>query len=119
MTKNKRKPPRMLTVEEILSFKPKKVEYEWSTDEEGLVHVKVPKFEGKLGNTLCRVLKKDQTFTANMDTVGSFVWKHCDGQTSVRKILDGLREELSDEENLDQRLFLFLHQMRQLRYLDF
>jgi hypothetical protein len=109
----------MLTVGEVLSVKPRKAEYEWYADEAGLVHVKVPKFEGKVGNTFCRILRKDEVFTANMDELGSFVWKRCDGKTSVKEILEELQERFEGQENLDQRLFLFLRQMRQLRYLDF
>ena len=114
-----REKPRPLTVEDMLSFIPEKAEYEWETDEQGLVHIKVPKFEGKLGTTLCRVLQKDEMFTANLDVVGSFVWKQCDGRTSVKEILDRLQKKFPDEEHIDQRLFLFLRQMRQLRYLLF
>jgi hypothetical protein len=109
----KRKP----TISEFLSFIPLRAEYEWSTDEDGLVHIKVPKFHSKWGKRLCRLLRRKETFTAEMDKMGSIVWKQCDGKNTVQDILDVLKEEFGDEEKLDQRLILFLQQMKNLNYI--
>ena len=62
----------------------------------------------------------DETFTANMDKIGSLFWKNCDGKTSVKTILEKLNEEFPDEkDDLDQRLYLFIQQMGQLGYITY
>jgi hypothetical protein len=58
-------------------------------------------------------------FTASLDKIGSFVWKQCDGRHTVKEILYNLEKEFPGEENLEQRLILFLNQMKNLNYLDY
>ena len=117
--KNKQKKSYLPTAEEFLELTPKKVEFEWSTNEEGLVEIKVPKFKGNFGKSFCKVIRKDNNFTAKMDKIGSIVWKNCDGKNKVKDILKILKKELPNEENIDQRLFLFLQQMNILKYISF
>jgi len=107
------------TVEEFLQYKPKRLDFEWNTNEEGLVRMKVPKFKSDFGKSFCKLIKKGDTFTANFDKLGSLVWENCDGRNTVKDILKKLKKEFSKEENLDQRLFLFLQQMNNLNYIDF
>ena len=109
--KNKQKKSNLPTVEDFLEFTPKKGEFQWSTNKEGLVEIQVPKFKGNFGKTFCNVIKKDNYFTAKFDKIGSIVWKNCDGKNKVKDILIILKKELQNEENIDQRLFLFLQQM--------
>jgi hypothetical protein len=113
--KNKRLP----TTEEFLQFIPKRLDFEWSTTEDNLVQISVPKFTSNLGKTFCQIIKKNDMFTANLDKIGSFVWKNCDGKHSVKEILHKLEKVFPDEKNLQQRLFLFLNQMKNLNYLEY
>ena len=62
-------------------------------------------------------MKKENTFVANFDVIGSLVWKHCDGKNTVQQILDIVKQEFPKGINIDQRLFLFLQQMNALHYL--
>jgi len=105
------------TVDEMLQLKPKRADFEWSTNKEGLVEIKVPKFQSSFGKSFCNIIKKDSMFTANMDKIGSIVWKKSDGVTMVKEILEILKKEFPKEENMDQRLFLFLQQMGNLGYI--
>jgi hypothetical protein len=105
------------TAEEFLQFKPSRLEYKWSTDKEGHVQIQVPKFKSSIGKKFCTLLKKDQIIIANMDDLGSIVWKYCDGKKTVAEILKILETTFPQEDNLDQRLFLFIQQMGQLHYL--
>jgi hypothetical protein len=107
------------SISEFLSYIPVRANYEWSVDEEGLVHIKVPKFQSNLGKKLCRLVRRKETFTADMDRLGSLVWLHCDGKNNVEDILQVLEKEYSDEKDLDQRLFLFLQQMKNLNYISY
>jgi hypothetical protein len=79
----------------------------------------VPKFTGKVGKTFCKVLRRDDVFTANLDALGSVIWKQCDGTKTVQQILEVVSKEFPGEKNLDQRLFLFLQQLKALNYLTY
>ena len=79
--------------------------------------ITVPKFTSNIGKSFCKTLKRDNTFKANLDKLGSTIWKQCDGIKTVKEILDVVTKEFPDEKNIDQRLFLFLQQLRALGYL--
>jgi hypothetical protein len=116
--KNKQqyRPP---TVDEFLQFRPKRLDFEWHTNEKDLVSLKVPKFKSNFGKSFCKIIRKDDMFVANLDKLGSLVWKNCDGKNTVKQILEIVKKEFPKEEDIDQRLFLFLQQMSSLRYIDY
>ncbi len=99
-------------------FIPKRAELDWSINKQGLVEIKMPKFNSNFGKSFCKVIKKDNNFTANMDKFGSLVWKNCDGRKTVKEILKLMKKEFPKEENLNQRLILFLQQMNSLNYIN-
>ncbi len=107
------------TLEDFLTFLPKRRDFSWTVDDKNVVHITVPKFHGRLGKKFCKVLRRPDTFQADMDILGSFIWQRCDGKRSVAEILNELKERFANEKNIDQRFFYFLVQMRQLEYLDF
>jgi hypothetical protein len=115
--KSKKEKPRPPTVEEFIKLKPKRAELEWNENSEGLVEIKMPKFSSNFGKSFCKTLKKDQHFTANMDKIGSALWKECDGVKTVEDILKIIKKKFPKEKNIDQRLFLFLQQMNSLSYI--
>ncbi len=116
--KNKEK-PRPPTVEEMLQFQPKRADFQWETNKEGLVQIKVPKFKGNLGNSFCKLIKKENIFIANMDKLGSIVWQHSDGKTTLKEMLKVLNKEFPKEKNIDLRRFLFFQHMIGLNYIVF
>jgi hypothetical protein len=105
--------------EEYIMLKPKRMDYEWSEDKNGLVHIIIPKFNSSIGKKFVKVIKKDQTFTADMDKLGSFVWKLCDGTNTISVIIELITDEFKDEEGLKDRLFFFFYQMVQLNYIEY
>jgi hypothetical protein len=82
---------------------------EW-LNQENYIRVKVPKFHGKLGKLFCRLLRRNPHIFLNLDYLGSFVWKQCDGHNSVEDILTNLKNNF-DEENLEDRLVEFLYDL--------
>ena len=114
--KNKQK-KRLPTLEEMLQFVPQRLDFEWSTNDEGLVEIKVPKFYSNFGKSFCKFIRKDENITAKMDKIGTTVWKKCDSKNNVKDILELLKKKFPKEENIDQRLFLFLQQMQSLNYI--
>lgn len=115
--KQKTKKRSLPTEQEMLAYKPRRADFEWTTNDEGLVEIKVPKFESNFGKSFCNIIKRDNTFTANMDKIGSVVWKNSDGKKTVKDILEILKKEFPDEKDIEQRLFLFIQQMGQLGYI--
>ncbi len=66
---------------------------------------------------------KDPHYRIRLDTYGSWVWKKCDGRTTVGEIAESLKERFGDsvEPAVYQRLALFLQQLwggRFIVYLD-
>jgi hypothetical protein len=119
LKRNKKNKPRLPTVEEFLQLVPLRQDFEWSTNADGLVELKVPKFKSNFGKSFCKkVIRKEDVFIANMDKIGSIVWANCDGLHNVKQILEKLKKEFPDEKDIDQRLFLFLRQMQSLNYID-
>jgi hypothetical protein len=115
---NKTKKPRLPTIEEFLKFRPKRLDFSWDVKADGLVEIKVPKFNSNFGKSFCKIIKKDNQFSANLDELGSFVWQNCDGLKTVEEILELVKKEFPGQENIDQRLFLFLRQMQSLYYIE-
>ncbi len=101
----------------MLQFRPRRLDFEWSENSEGLVEIKVPKFHSNFGKSFCNLIKKDENIIAKMDKIGSLVWNKCDGKNSVKDILEVLKKKFPKEKEIDQRLFSFLQQMHSLRYL--
>jgi len=98
-------------------YTPKRLEFPWSISDHGLVTITVPKFTSNIGKSFCKVLKKENTFEAHLDKLGSAIWKQCDGTNLVKDILAVVTKEFPEEKNIDQRLFLFLQQLKALCYI--
>jgi ABC-type phosphate transport system auxiliary subunit len=117
--KEKKKKRRLPTVEEFLQYRPRRLDFEWSTNAEELVEMKVPKFKSNLGKSFCKLIKKENMFTANMDRLSSLVWKNCNGKNTVNQILELAKKEFPEEKDMDQRLFSFIQQIGSLNYIDY
>jgi len=92
---------------------------EWY-EEEGLVKIKTVKFEGKLGKWFCDVLKKPNYIIVNLDEMGSFIWKRCDGKTTVEEILEELKENMGEKfekDGIGPRSFYFIRMLRNRRFV--
>lgn len=85
-------------------------------EKDGQVEIKMQKFDGRLGKWLCRLLRKPNYAMIRLDELGSFIWRRCDGDTTVGEILTALDEEMGDrfdeEEELEKRTFYFFHMLR-------
>lgn len=84
--------------------------HEW--EEKDTVSVKVPRFRSKLGQKFCGLIKKEPTYRVNLDKYGSYVWKLCDGERTVRAIGKALSEKYGKEvEPVFERLGELFHIM--------
>jgi len=87
-------------------------------EENGLIRLKVIKFRSKLGQWLCRCLKRPNYFFINLDEIGSFIWKKCNGENSIQDILHDLEEKYG-EELMKERLIIFLHMLGRYGYIGY
>ena len=117
LIKNKKRKPRQPSEEEFLDFIPKRSEYRWELNKQGLVEIKVPKFKSNFGKSFCKIVKRENLFVANLDKIGTAVWQECDGKKSVKKILQNMKKKFPKEEDINQRLYLYLRQMDNLNYI--
>jgi hypothetical protein len=117
--KHKTKRRRLPTAEEFLSYIPIRAEMEWKVNSDDIVEITVPKFNSNFGKSLCKFLKREENLIAKMDEIGSIVWKNSNGKKTVKQIFEILKKKFPKEEDLDQRLFLFLSQMRSLKYINY
>ena len=111
--------PRLPTKDEFLALRPQRCDFEWYIDDDNKVVIKVPKFQRDIGKKVCKVLKKENTFDARMDDIGSLVWQYIDGRKTVQDVLNQLIKTFPGQKNIDNRLILFLQQMQNLNYLTF
>ncbi len=116
--KSKKEKLRLPTEDEMLLYRPKRLDFEWSENADGLIEIIVPKFTSNFGKSFCKVIRKDDVFTAKMDKIGTVVWKNCDGTKSVEDILKILKKKFPKEEDINNRLYLFLQQMHALNYIE-
>ncbi len=80
---------------------------------DGLVVVRAPRFTGRAGRGLVRVMGRDQHFNIHLDEFGSTAWRLFDGERTVGEIADVLAEAAGDEPKLALlRLVMFLRRLK-------
>ena len=81
----------------------------WETAENGNVVVLVPKFQHKLLVRWIVPRLKYPHVRVKLDKIGSFVWKQCDGRTTVAEIAERLRTEFAESAgSAEDRIRTFL-----------
>ena len=118
LSNKKEKKPIKPTEEEFLRYRPKRADFKWEEDTNGIVKLKVKKFKSNLGKSFLNLIKKENYFSASMDRLGSVVWKNSDGNKTVEDILKIVEKEFPNEKNINQRLYLFLQNLSNLGYIE-
>jgi hypothetical protein len=81
----------------------------WETAENGNVVVLIPKFQHELLVKWLMPRLKYPHVRVKLDRLGSFVWKQCDGRTTVAEIAERMRAEFADSaESVEDRIRTFL-----------
>ena len=81
----------------------------WETAENGMVVVLVPKFQHELLVKWLVPRLKYPHVRVKLDKLGSFVWKQCDGRTTVAEMAERLRTEFADSAgSAEDRIRTFL-----------
>jgi len=95
----------------LLELKPIRA-FEFVIQDEGKVTLLIPKFRGKVLGKYLQPYIKRKFFKVKLDTLGSFVWKQCDGKSSVNEIANKLRKQFGDKaEPADERVAKFVQHL--------
>lgn len=89
-------------------------------EEDGLIVLLKPKFKHSLFKKYILPRLKNPYFKVKLDSVGSFIWKHCDGSLTVKEIARGLKDKFGDKiEPLYDRLVLFLQSLEKNHFITY
>ena len=107
----------MQSSSEILLARPRRI-LEWCEGEDGRCVLLRPKLgRSALGRWLSARIAEPH-YRILLDDVGTFVWKACDGQTSLEMIAHRLRLRFGSRvEPAEQRLAVFVGQMKRSKLL--
>ncbi|KAA0014836.1 PqqD family protein [Thermoplasmatales archaeon ex4484_30] len=87
-------------------------------EEKGLVKLKILKFKSRIGKWMCKILKRPNYFLVNLDEIGSFIWKRCNGKNTVEDILKELEGKYG-KEMMKERLLVFLQMLKRNGYIEY
>jgi hypothetical protein len=92
---------------------------DFTTNEEGVVTIIVPKFKNEKFNKWFLNHRK-RYFRISLDELGSFVWQQIDGQCKVYDICNKATEILGEKiQPVDKRVTKFLTMLYDSRYISF
>lgn len=105
--------------EELRSQRPVR-RFDFEEREDNLIRVIIPRFgKGRIG----RVMEKIAVHTEdklNLDELGSFVYRHCDGTKTVGEIAELLQGHFGERaEPSEDRLTLFIKEMFRRELISF
>jgi hypothetical protein len=99
------------TIQNFWELKPTRLE-KWETISENKVVVLVPKFRNLLLKKWFLPRLSKSFVRVNLDEIGSTIWLHCDGATTVQTIAEELKKKFGDKiEPIEERLVKFFHQI--------
>lgn len=101
----------------ILDLIPKHL-LEYKINDDGLVDVLVPRFKIKFLQKLAQK-NNNPYIKANLDELGSNVWKLIDGNHTGKDIANIMKEKFVDIEQIFQRVGLFLQQLYRNNFITF
>ncbi len=82
-------------------------------DEDGMVVLRAPRFQGRMGKGLVKVLKKDPEFNLHLDEFGSEAWHLFDGKRTLGELADHMAERAGDEPRIAlTRMLMFLRSLK-------
>lgn len=90
----------------------------WETAENQLVVLLVPKFKNRFSVKYLQPLVAKPNFHLKLDAYGSFVWNHLDGNTTVMKIAESMKEYFGESvEPVYERVGKFIHMLQREKFI--
>ena len=95
----------------LLDLKPVRL-FEFTVQDDYKVTLLIPKFRDKILGKYHQPIIKKKFFKVKLDTLGSFVWLHCDGKTTVRELAEKLHQQFGDAADpADERVAKFIQHL--------
>ncbi len=95
----------------LLDLKPVR-SFEFVVQDDYKVTLLIPKFRDRILGKYLQPLIKKKYFKVKLDTLGSFVWLNCDGETTVRELTEKFKKQFGDAvEPADERVAQFIQQL--------
>ena len=89
-----KKKPQPLSREKSLASVPVRNELlEFEEDEKGLVSIKIPRKDTCWVKVMSKIMYVPSSKVFSLDEVGSYVWRMCDGQTTVKELMEDFQEK--------------------------
>jgi hypothetical protein len=90
----------------------------WETNEKQLVVLLIPKFKNRLSVKYLQPLVAKPNFHLKLDLYGSFVWNRLDGNTTVMKIAESMKEHFGESvEPVYERVGKFIHMLQREKFI--
>lgn len=101
----------------ILNLRPKRA-VQWEENEDGTVILLTPKFENKLLVKYLLPRMKSKNIKIKLDDVGSWVWRHIDGERTILQIGELMEHELAERaQPVYERLGLFMNMLLRRKFI--
>lgn len=71
--------------------------FEFEVQDDEKVTLLIPKFRDKILGKYLQPIIKRKFYKVKLDPLGSFVWTHCDGRTTVNEIAERFRQKFGAE----------------------
>ena len=89
-------------------------------NDDGTITVFKPKFRNKFMVKYIMPKLKSPDFKVNFDEFGSFVWKQIDGNLTIEKIGEKLKEHFKEDiEPVYERLSLFIQSIERYKFIEY
>ena len=101
----------------LLDLRPER-SAEWETGEDGRVVLLIPKFRNPFMVRWVLPMLSSKVFRVKLDTFGSFVWKACDGSSTVEDLGEHMRREFGESaEPVFERIGTFLRKLEREEFI--
>ena len=87
---------------------------DWKDNDEGLITLILPKFKSKIGKAFASLFKNPM-YEVKLDTIGTFLWRECDGKNNIYDISQDMQKEFGDDiEPVYDRIKKFINMLKNL-----
>ena len=105
--------------ENYLEKIPQKGDFEWTTDDDGIVTLHIEN-KGIVNRIAQKLLKKPRISYVHLDKMGSFIWPIIDGEKSILDMAEAVDKEFGEEaQPLYERLAKYIQILASYGFVTF
>lgn len=92
----------------------------YKTTDSGSYILELPRAENRILKAIISIFAKSDTMKIKLDETGSFIWKHCTGNNSVRQIVNLLETQFGEQvKPAEERTILFFQHLYRYNLVKF